>query len=68
MMAPGAVRPPRLAVRPELTEADVAWLNQQMALTDQPPVTYARAIPAPPPPSGGKPSEDLRLPTELIRY
>jgi hypothetical protein len=26
-MAPGAVRPPRLAVRPELTATDVAWVR-----------------------------------------
>lgn len=50
-MVPGAERllPPRLAVRPELTDDDVAWLNGQMAMVDNPPVRYVREIPLPPP-------------------
>jgi hypothetical protein len=41
-------RPPRMDVRPELTTEDVAWLNKQMALTESPPVRYARRMPRPP--------------------
>lgn len=40
--------PPRLAVLPELTADDVAWLNKHLALTEQPPVRYARELPCPP--------------------
>jgi hypothetical protein len=40
--------PPPVAVMPELTAEDVAWLNDQMALTDRPPVSYARELPRPP--------------------
>jgi hypothetical protein len=40
--------PPPLAIRPELTEDDVRWLNDQMALVDRPPVQYARELPRPP--------------------
>jgi hypothetical protein len=53
--------PPPLAVRPELTADDVAWLNGQLALTDRPPVRYSRELPLPPP------SAELRLPSERIR-
>lgn len=54
MVWTGPTRPllPRLALRPELTEEDVAWLNRQMGMTDDPPVRYAREIPLPPLPSG----------------
>lgn len=51
--------PPPLAVRPELTADDVAWLNDQMALTERPPVRYARELPVPALPSGAA----LRPPT-----
>jgi hypothetical protein len=43
-----AMIPPPLAVRPELTADDVAWLNEQMAHTERPPVRYAREMPLPP--------------------
>lgn len=46
--------PPPLAVRPELTDGDVTWLNEQLALTERPSVRYARELPAPPPPSSGR--------------
>lgn len=45
--------PPPLDVRPELTAADVAWLNAHMALGGRPAVRYARALPAPPPSPAG---------------
>lgn len=50
-MAPGAerYRPVRLAVRPELTVDDIAWLNEQMAMVGDPPVRYVREVPLPPP-------------------
>lgn len=54
--AGAAMIPPPTAVRPELTTDDVAWLNEQMALTDRPPVRYAREIPIPAPPSGARPA------------
>jgi hypothetical protein len=56
-LAPGASRllPPRLAVRPELTDDDVAWLNRQLELVDRPEVRFARTLPLPPPPSGRRP-------------
>lgn len=41
-------RPTPVAVRPELTDDDVAWLNEQMARVGNPPVRYAREIPLPP--------------------
>lgn len=44
--------PPRLAVHPELTDDDVAWLNEQLTLVDRPAVRYARALPLPPLSSG----------------
>lgn len=47
--------PASLAVLPELTEDDVTWLNQQMALVDNPPIRYAREVPLPPLPSGKRP-------------
>lgn len=56
-----AMIPPPLAVMPELAADDVAWLNEQMALTGRPPVRYARELPVP------LPSAGLRLPTERIR-
>lgn len=56
-----AMIPPPLAVMPELAVDDVAWLNEQMALTDRPPVRYARELPIP------SPSAGLRLPSERIR-
>lgn len=40
--------PPPLAIRPELTDGDVAWLNGQLALVDTPQVRYARMLPASP--------------------
>jgi len=43
-----AMIPPPTAVRPELTPDDVAWLNEQMALTGRPPVRYACVLPRPP--------------------
>lgn len=43
-----AMIPPPVAVVPELTADDVAWLNDQMALTERPPVRYARELPRPP--------------------
>jgi len=46
--ASAAALPARLAVRPELTAADVTWLNDQLALTERPPVRYARELPRPP--------------------
>lgn len=49
-----AAIPPPLAVRPEMTDGDVTWLNEQMALTERPPVRYARQLPAPPPPPSGR--------------
>lgn len=49
-----AMIPPPLAVRPELTADDVAWLNEQMALTERPPVRYARKLPDPPRPPAWK--------------
>lgn len=55
-----AMIPPPLAVRPELTADDVAWLNEQMALTDRPPVRYARDLPVPVPPSGFITTERIR--------
>ncbi|KXK63358.1 hypothetical protein AWW66_03325 [Micromonospora rosaria] len=52
-LAPGGtVIPPRLAVDPRLTDEDVRWLNDHLALTADPPVRYARAVPVPPPPGG----------------
>lgn len=51
-----AMIPPPMAVRPELTADDVAWLNEQMALTERPPVQYARAVPIPALPSGRCPA------------
>ena len=48
-----AAIPPPLAVRPELNDDDIAWLNEQLALTSRPPVRYARALPLPPPPPPG---------------
>lgn len=48
--------PPPLAVCPELTDDDVAWLNGQLALTERPPMTYAREVPVPALPSGKRPS------------
>jgi hypothetical protein len=63
-----AMIPPPLAVCPELTADDVAWLNEQMALTDRPPVRYARELPIPPLPSGRRPSGESWFPTrERIR-
>jgi hypothetical protein len=54
-----AAIPPPLAVRPELTDEDVAWLNEQLALTSRPPVQYARVLPAAPlPPSGARLATD----------
>ena len=52
---PVAQRPPRLAVHPELTADDVAWLNRQLELVDTPTVRFAREIAVPPPPSGMRP-------------
>jgi hypothetical protein len=31
-------------VRSDLTDDDVVWLNDQLALIDQPPVRYAREL------------------------
>ena len=45
-------RPPLTALMPELTEADVAWLNRQLELVDAPTVRFAREIKLPPPPTG----------------
>lgn len=45
--------PPRLAVRPELTDEDVRWLNSHLELVDRPAVKYSRQGPPTPPPSGG---------------
>lgn len=49
-----AMIPPPLAVRPELTDDDVDWLNTQLQLVGRPPVVYARRLPQPPPPSSGR--------------
>ena len=43
-----AMIPPPLAVRPELTAADVEWLNRHMDLTGRPSLRYAREEPRPP--------------------
>lgn len=40
--------PPPLAIRPELKQEDVDWLNDQMAITGKPPVKYSRRLPRPP--------------------
>lgn len=48
-----AMIPPPTAVHPELTDDDVAWLNDQLALTERPPMRYARTLPPPPLPPGG---------------
>ncbi len=47
-----AMIPPPTALRPELTDDDVVWLNGQMELTGRPSVQYARSLPTPPPSSG----------------
>lgn len=52
-MNPRAVVPPTLAVRPELTEADVGWLNAQLDLCGRASVRYARQVPTQPPPPTG---------------
>lgn len=54
--AGAAMIPPPTALRPELTDGDVAWLNGQMALTGRPPVQFAREIPIPALPSGVRPA------------
>lgn len=60
-------RPPLTYLDPNLTGDDVAWLNRQMELIDKPTVRFAREIALPPPPSGRRPSAELRLPSERIR-
>jgi len=63
-------RPPRVALNPNLTDDDVAWLNGQLELVETPTVRFAREIKPPPLPSGKVPrpaSAELRLPTERIR-
>jgi hypothetical protein len=42
---------PPVTVRPELTDDDVAWLNEHLDLAGDPSVRYARE-PEPPPPWG----------------
>ena len=46
--------PPIVPIRlvPELTDDDVAWLNAQLELCDEPTVHYARELWPPPLPSG----------------
>ncbi len=55
ILAHGFTLPPPLAVRPDLTDGDVAWLNAQLALCDEPAVHYTRDLPTPPPPGGQRP-------------
>lgn len=59
--AGAAMIPSPLDVRPELTDEDVAWLNEHMALTERPPVRYARRLSVPPLPAGIilRPAADL---------
>jgi hypothetical protein len=45
-------RPPRVHLDAHLTDDDVAWLNDQLAIVDAPTVRFAREIKPPPPPSG----------------
>jgi hypothetical protein len=60
-------RPPRVHLDAHLTEDDVTWLNGQLALVAAPSVRFAREIMPPPPPSGRRPSDEFRLPSERIR-
>ncbi|NMO52018.1 hypothetical protein HH310_12525 [Actinoplanes sp. TBRC 11911] len=54
-------RPPLTALDPRLTDDDVAWLNRQLELVDNPRVKYAREIPPPPPPSGRVPHRGTQV-------
>jgi hypothetical protein len=56
-------RPPRVHLDAHLTDADVAWLNGQLALVNKPTVRFAREIKPPPPPSGRRPPDEPRPPT-----
>ena len=50
-----------LVIQPELTEADVEWLNDQLALVGQPEARYARQVPQ----GSGR---GLELRPEMARY
>lgn len=60
-------RPPRVHLDAHLTDDDVAWLNDQLAVVDKPTVRFVRDL-IPPPSSGRRPSDEPWLPTsERIR-
>lgn len=68
-VVPSTPLPPRIAVMPELSPADVAWLNRHLELCGQPEVRYARTHPPSPPPSGRKaPPDTSWITMTTIRY